>query len=121
MVALPGICATHRMLPSRCLLAGHLVVDSESTICVCGADVRRGTLDGLVVTVKSIPFDMTTSSGGSHEVTSRVRLALSYIFTSSPECVQRDHHLEELEPPEHSTSLWRRHIHFAALHHLGID
>ncbi|KAF9781600.1 kinase-like domain-containing protein, partial [Thelephora terrestris] len=54
LVALPAICATDGILPSRCLLAGHLVVDYQSTICVGGADVRRGTLDGITVTVKTI-------------------------------------------------------------------
>ena len=70
MVALPGICAAHGLLPSRCSPVGDLVVDYESAICVGGADVRRGTLDGLMVTVKSTPFDMTTSSDDSREVTS---------------------------------------------------
>ena len=74
MVALPGICATHGMLPFRCLLAGHLIIDYEPTVCVGGAEVRRGTLDGLIVTVKSIPFNTTTSSDGSREVTSSVQI-----------------------------------------------
>lgn len=72
LVALPGICATHRTLPSRCLLPGHLIIDYESTICMGGAEVRRGTLDGLIVTVKSIPFNVTGSSDGSQEVTANV-------------------------------------------------
>ena len=29
--------------------------------------------------------------------------------------------MEELEPSEHLTSPWRRHIHFAAFYHLGMD
>lgn len=74
MVALLNICATHRILPSRCLLVGNLIVDYESTICVRGADERRGTLGELAVTVRSIPFDKTTSSDDSQEVTSNVQI-----------------------------------------------
>ena len=69
MVALPPICAVRRKLPSRCLSAGDLVVDHQSTICVGGADVRHGTLDGFMVTVRSISSGLTGSPGGSHEVT----------------------------------------------------
>lgn len=72
MVALPGICATYGVLPSSYLVGGHLIVDYQSTICVGGASVRRGTLDGLVVTVKSIPFNLTESPDGSQEVTLNV-------------------------------------------------
>ena len=68
MVALPGICATHGMLPSRYFLTGHLVIEHESVICIWGADVRRGTLDGLAVVVRSIPSILTGSSGGSQQV-----------------------------------------------------
>lgn len=40
---------------------------------------------------------------------------------SLPERVQRDHHMEELEPSQHLTSPWRRHIHSAAFYHRGMD
>ena len=60
LVALPTLCATYGMLPSRCLPAGHLIVNHQSTICVGGADVRSGALDGLMVTVRTIPY----TSGG---------------------------------------------------------
>jgi hypothetical protein len=56
------------MLPSRYLSTGHLIVDNQSTICFGGADVRRGTLDGLAVTVKSIPYNLMGISPNSKEV-----------------------------------------------------
>jgi len=56
------------MLPSKYVPRGRLVVDYESTICVGGVDVRRGTLDGVAVTVNSIPNDLTGPSGGTREV-----------------------------------------------------
>lgn len=67
LVALPAICATDRMLPSRYVPRGHLVVDYESTICVGGVDVRRGTLGGVAVTVKTISNDLAGPSGGIRE------------------------------------------------------
>ena len=68
LVALPTLCVTYGMLPSRYLPAGHLIVDHQSTICVGGADVRCGTLDGLTVTVKSIQCNLTESLNKSQEV-----------------------------------------------------
>jgi hypothetical protein len=62
------------MLPSGCFPAGCLIVKDNSTICIGGADIRRGTLDGLVVSVKSIPYNPTGSLNGSQEVTLDVQI-----------------------------------------------
>ena len=48
-------------------------------------------------------------------------LVLPRTFTPSLECLQRSHYLEELKPSEYTASPWRRHIHLAVLHHLGVD
>ena len=71
MLALPGLCAAYSMLPSRCFPIGHLAVERQSTVRVGGAEVRRGTLDGLMVVVtQSVTYNPTGSSeGSSQEVT----------------------------------------------------
>ena len=74
MVALPAICATYGMLPSRYLPTGDLAVEDESVVCVGGAYVRRGILSGVMVTVKSIPYNLTGSSGSTQQVTSDVQV-----------------------------------------------
>lgn len=71
LVALPTLCITYGMLPSRYFPAGPLVVDHQSTICVGGADVRYGTLDGLAVTVRSIPYNLKEPPYRSQEVCER--------------------------------------------------
>ena len=63
------------MLPSGYVPRGHLIVDYESAICVGGADVRRGTLDGVAVTVKAISNDLTGPSvGGTREARMDARI-----------------------------------------------
>lgn len=57
------------MLPSRYFPTGDLVVDHQPGLCVGGADVVRGTLDRLVVIVKSIPYNSAGPPGTSREVT----------------------------------------------------
>jgi hypothetical protein len=109
LIALPGICATYGMLPSGYLVAGHLVVDYESTICVGGADVRYGTLDGRMVTVKSIPFDMTTSSGGSQEVMSSAQIWSCVTFSRRHQNAYRE------------IIIWKNLNHTNILPLLGID
>lgn len=68
------MCAVYNTLPSRCSHTGNLVVEHQSTICVGGAEVRHGTLDGLRVTVKSILYNSTGSSGGLQEVSLKVQI-----------------------------------------------
>ena len=112
------------MLPSRYFSTGHLVIEHESVICVGGADVRHGTLDGLAVVVRSIPSILTGSSGGSQQVIFttldvHMQSGLSHMLTPFPERLQRNYYLEELRPPECITSSRRRHVHFATLYHLS--
>ena len=87
-----------------------------------GADVRRGALDGLKVAVKSTSYYLTGSPDNSNGVKLGVKFefGLSDMVILLPERLQRSHHLEEPEAPEHIASPRSRHIIFAAFYGLGV-